>query len=915
MGDLRKACAELKTRVATEALNPLAEQWASFKTRSSRARLSQDEDPSSSATCEPVSQSFGATSVFPESPDSADGYSKLRASVFKILQDLGPNLRDGETPSNRSSPSYDALTGEYTSRNPYCNANTAASPAHGPRNPFRRTAEAQALPSGSFEWSCQVLEPGLDTTLSGGFDNSPEGSKSLATFLSEAATHYKREGDIVRSHHCLQTLQRIRNLSSTSLTKEGCAPLVQQFASDVQCSIERAVAASRNAERAIRGFATKLESQEKNLGAMDEAVNTLRVKMWYAADVRAAARYEELKGVASALRVMWLSSQPDSKKSLPTLRRRNAPRSTLLGPHVKAEAAALDLMAANSSHCGYNKLANEQVSAVSSWIEKGGIENLCRGEERLHRLCLEICKCAELLVSNNKLQSPELWSSELFQSEKLGTAQYPQPGMLKSMFSAGISHGASNYTTLGRPISCSSDINDPYAQQDYQPSTLHHRTPSIHVARSRNASSGADYFGTQSPTLTDRSSATFWSPACTDAQVPSSATSVTSRSTSPISNPLKPGQIASSGRTGLLTRIKEGLISLLLSEFGNFLFPGGSETDQAMWTTLGGRFANAISRDSCLLSPASSGGLDDFDYINACHTLMSKFHMSPDPLAKLQALHDLQSILFSHSRFSEAAQAEGSAWCNTNGMTERSDQTVNERPSRLKLDTSETRAADSGHDIGVKIFQTVFRDPQFRAKTLFRDLQYVASLVSPEVLDTTPQGKTFWNAFVAAQGIKQEICKSMVEMADSIVSHHISSRGHSQTSSAAQQQRDAETLPPPSPRPDEDISAYSMADAALLLQITAKEGDTAAQRELATLYLTHPELMGRIIAPLTKPGDVFRESASAEGMGKWKKEQDAGRYDPLTMCVAHHWMELSAKGGDALAVKYLRQFDEMERDP
>lgn len=107
-----------------------------------------------------------------------------------------------------------------------------------------------------------------------------------------------------------------------------------------------------------------------------------------------------------------------------------------------------------------------------------------------------------------------------------------------------------------------------------------------------------------------------------------------------------------------------------------------------------------------------------------------------------------------------------------------------------------------------------------------------------------------------------------------------------------------------------DFSAYTMADAGKLLQITAKEGNAAAQRELATLYLTHPDLMSNVIAPFAQPREVFRE----ELVSKWRN-QDKARCDPLTMCVAHHWMLLSSRGGDALAKEYLRQREEMERLP
>jgi hypothetical protein len=100
-----------------------------------------------------------------------------------------------------------------------------------------------------------------------------------------------------------------------------------------------------------------------------------------------------------------------------------------------------------------------------------------------------------------------------------------------------------------------------------------------------------------------------------------------------------------------------------------------------------------------------------------------------------------------------------------------------------------------------------------------------------------------------------------------------------------------------------------MGDAAKMYIITAKEGDAAAQRELAIFYLTHPDLLPRTLLPLSRPREIFKESLLN------RKREDPQRSDPMTMCVAQHWMELSKKGGDDLAMKYLRARDDMERIP
>jgi hypothetical protein len=98
--------------------------------------------------------------------------------------------------------------------------------------------------------------------------------------------------------------------------------------------------------------------------------------------------------------------------------------------------------------------------------------------------------------------------------------------------------------------------------------------------------------------------------------------------------------------------------------------------------------------------------------------------------------------------------------------------------------------------------------------------------------------------------------------------------------------------------------------------ITAREGDPVAERELAIFYLTHPELVDRVTAPLSKPKDTFKAQVmEMHGSGGSGKDGDLERSDPATMCVAYHWMELSALGGDELAKKYLRQREELNALP
>lgn len=190
--------------------------------------------------------------------------------------------------------------------------------------------------------------------------------------------------------------------------------------------------------------------------------------------------------------------------------------------------------------------------------------------------------------------------------------------------------------------------------------------------------------------------------------------------------------------------------------------------------------------------------------------------------------------------------------------------------------------------------QELLQDSEIRPKTIFRDLQYIAAFVPADILDKTERGKAFWDIGLAALGLKQDICRTMVEIADGVVAYHTNKRSQ---------------IRPIQEADIEGLARYGMEDAARMWMITAKEGDPVAERELAIFYLTNSELLPRIMLPLTMPRDTFK----AEMM--YRRIEDPTRSDPQTMCVAIHWMELSANGGDKLAKQYLRHRDELNAIP
>nr|POE87583.1 hypothetical protein CFP56_30172 [Quercus suber] len=616
-----------------------------------------------------------------------------------------------------------------------------------------------------------------------------------------------------------------------------------------------------------------LESSMKQLTAAVEISYQMRNKMWFVADVRTSAAYEAARSVANALRIMAKPKRQQRPQVVPPLRHWSAAKLTSGQLHLKSDAQVLELLSTSPLQGGPNKLSDDQSKATAQWMENNNVENLCQGEERLHRLCMEIRKCIEHLMSGS---NATFCSGPLFARDKPHetTSASPSLAVLQS------SMGGRRPLTLRTNVQTSMD-------------SISSASHPLSSASSR------DYMDAESSAATHRSSAAFWSPTTTEYHPPSSSTSVGSVPTQfDVRGSVRErNRDLSSGSAQRIEGLRKSLTSLLLSDIASPLFSEGSETDRAYWTGISGvvseRHLRTLRRTTdrdLRLDSASSDPEPTFDFKHAYASLLHRFSVTTNPYSKLKDLHELDELL-SLQAIRQSGQATPSIPVMPDLLA-----------SSRKYITLQTV------DANVLGFRELFCDGAIRPAAIFRDMQYIAALVPSTLLETTPQGKAFWNAGVALLGLKQELRTVMVETADSIIAYHSNNRGHGRSASTAQLERDSAIFSTPSRTPSaEDIARYSMSDAACMLQITAREGDRVAQRELATLYLTHPELMDHILAPFTRPKDVFREELE----NKWRKNQDPDRCDPVTMCVAHHWMSLSSKAGDGLANEFLKQREEL----
>ncbi|KAK6509755.1 hypothetical protein TWF481_004485 [Arthrobotrys musiformis] len=355
--------------------------------------------------------------------------------------------------------------------------------------------------------------------------------------------------------------------------------------------------------------------------------------------------------------------------------------------------------------------------------------------------------------------------------------------------------------------------------------------------------------------------------------------------------------------------------------------------------------SDATARSATTATGATSsnkkGSYQSFPYAVAFRRLLTKFSTHPNPFDKLNALYELEILIVASltTTTGKTFTRRGTFPNTPSSDFEPVARELSARMSNLmtqpaNLDESLAHADERRHaglsgspfmtptgsrtpvgnnlpstEIIIEVWQELFRQADIRPRTLFRDLQFVASFIPAYQLDLTVQGKAFWDMANAALRLKVDVVKTMVEVADEVVGYHTKRRTPESAADQPALSKEKFDKNPdlkansPQPQGTEWIARYSMKDAASMWLITAKEGDATAQRELAIFYLTNPALLPLATMPMSKTKDIFRnDSMVTRGV-------DPEKCDPLRLCVSHHWMELSSRE-DELAKRYLRQRDE-----
>jgi hypothetical protein len=708
------------------------------------------------------------------------------------------------------------------------------------------------------------------------------------------------------------------------------------------------------------------------LGRLDR----LRDKMWYLADITNSNVYEVTRNVAQALRNMVSPGSMLNQPSSASIRGRKKPRSLAESILREPEAQTMSIMKAPLEQGGPKKLADEQVEMTKRWFERFGVDNFCRGEERIHRFCMEIRTAARRLVGESMLESPVLWSSDLYFRQRTfvdGLVTRSMPASTMTRPSSILSEeGPATYTQTHQSLR---GLENAARPQLFDCQSSPGRKSSFHSLGSDRWRTARDSYGADalsiadspgravSATTADSIKSFFWSPFPTQPQSAASVSSLPSRPPSFINDTSSPRPVEQNvaRRVNFFDELRQRVISLLLSDLGSPVWSCGSETDAWLadvlqqnpvrWqlqkresierllgkeitsSSVSGKVSSlsenkssrqrsmssgpsvaiapkprtdpSASTDSGKFEPDDPGvgcaSLAEFSYQSAYEDLMKKFSRQADPILKLDILDDLKSLVISSIR---EAQLCVPIWGS--GNSKRVSTTalaVKSAPSshRSSLVAGSLSApasfwqpnSNEANDIEVDLAET--SDPPIdegevvnriklvlmttRPKTLFRDLQFITAFVPSDVLNKTAGGKAFLHVGLAALAFKDDVCRSLVSVANKIMIHDNVKR----------------KSPPPG------SSEYTPRDAAQMWILAAKEGNATAQRELATLYLSSPEHLPSVSLPLTAPRDIFKSDM------KYWPEDGSKRPRSQAMCLALHWMQLAASNGDAIAKERLKE--------
>lgn len=601
---IREMTANLGMDVVQGSCHPCKERWAvlfiSADGNSLSTQMSYDPD-------EEVDEEENSSTSDTDEDDGDDGpeldkdYHQLRDSILRLVQDF-------EIPQNNSAAATRAqfsnrATGikKYRSKNRIVTAERSTPN----RNPYRqrRMSEDNKASDGvpddehrSRQSDDQAIE------------EAPE--PVLVTMLTAASSQSRAQSDFVSAHQYWKTLQQLNALSSASLRRNGFAILLNIFSRGPRDSIRRSASAIEEYDAWLVWLKQSQERHEGLIEGLMKRLKALRDKMWYVTDVRNSAPYEQSRNICAALKTMGMPRRWNTLQR----KREQLGRGSATNYLFRTETQIMDLLSASDEQGGPNKLSDDQADKTSRWLQQSDVANFCGGEERIHRFCCEIDTCISKLVGESIMESPVLWSSELFLRDRKGFETNRNARDKEHPWAQGADDAASIISESDRRHSRQPPfIRDLRGMSALNSSQQSFDSGSYRFSKASTTLSdivdGPDYFGISSPVHTIDSTSTFYSP-FQSAISPSSAASRAHSPTTSVTNlsgsfnahnhhmpPFinqptgRPGTSASSTETvyqqrlseeksRFLADLKQTVLNLLLSDLGNLVFSRGSETDK-----------------------------------------------------------------------------------------------------------------------------------------------------------------------------------------------------------------------------------------------------------------------------------------------------------------------------------------------
>ena len=774
----------------------------------------------------------------------------------------------------------------------------------------------------------------------------------LSSLLHSAMAQCESRFDYSGAHLWWQNVQSLNDLCWPGDSENTLDNLINGLVERKAAAIQRYASGIELLGHKLHYLEMLAGNQKQQLRALRNSRRALRDKLWYTSHVKHSAIYEETLNVTHALRAMADAKRTSAAQSATSSWAKQRLRTS--SSHDRSSAAPiLEALASPREYGGHSKLADNQVEITTRWMTKSSVENFCKGEELVHRFCYEIQRCANKLTGADVVDSPVLWSSDLYKFER--AVFNTRHSASSTIHDAGPNNTATP-TPLSLPFVSRNPAEKPpksitgFWQSAKPTSHMMETIPYFKQAQNNTVKSPvqATYISSQVPhrLMTQQSPVTLQ-------RVNQSGTVKTA---------------TSKAHKDFTSHIKRTVTALLLSDFGHILWNGGTETDN--WISANNVLSDepesqSLPQDVTLeishsLSMGSNSALSDalsdstitvhgksvaedsssaahatgspdaetlvkkseekpqgghFPFVKSFERIFSTFSSSLDPFRKLESLAELCSLV--------------------NIQIEDSSRSQNRRhPAGSGGEVHSTNAHSSwGKNIprtqATSLEEIMANCTERRAGTLRYIIPKAASRESPEQMFKPPDTDATVNAlldifrndklrprtlyrdlqfiaaFVPSEVLDQSATgKAFWDVGLAALAYKedcceaMIRRANQITNYHVSANKDTSSfLNAYSP----DLVNTSLGDAAQLWVTIAKEGSPVACRELGLFYLTHPELLPRVTLPFSKSRDVFRSVTSSD-----RTSIDTGGLDPLTFAVVFHWMELAANGGDKDARDFIR---------